>query len=68
MEVEYVHTTTVHGYSDVIQSLEDVCHFLEERDHTNEATTVSSFISTVVNLSYKAASSRQSYITDFFKN
>ena len=49
MEVEYVHTTTVHSYSDAIQSLEDVYHFLEEKGHTNEATTVSSFVSTVAN-------------------
>ena len=66
-EVECVHTTTVHSYSDAIKSLENVCLFLEDKGHTDEATTVSSFVSTVVNLSYKAASSRQSSITDFFQ-
>jgi len=40
-EVEYVHTTTVHSYSDAILSLKDVCHFLEENGHANKATTVS---------------------------
>ena len=68
MEVEYANTTTVHSYFDATLLLEDVCHFLEEKDHINEATTVSSFVSTAVNLSFKAASSRQSCITDFFKN
>jgi len=66
-EVECVHTTTVHSYSNAIQSLKDVCHFLEDKGHTDEATTVSSFVSIVVNLSYKAASSRQSSIVDFFQ-
>ena len=66
MKVEYVCTTTVHSYSDAILPLEDIFHFLEEKGHTNEATTISSFVS--MSLSYKAASSRQSYITDFFKN
>ena len=43
MKVEYVCTTIAHSYSDAILSLEDICHFLEEKGHTNEATTVSSF-------------------------
>ena len=29
VEVEYVHTTTVHSYFNAIQSLEDVYHFFE---------------------------------------
>jgi len=63
------HKSSKYGsYSDAIQSLEDVCHFLEEIGHTDKATTVSSFIITVVDISYKAASMRQSTITNFFQN
>ena len=53
MEVEYVHTTTVH----ITLSLEDVCHFLEkERSYKRGHRSAP----LVVNLSHKAASSRQS--------
>ena len=65
--VEVEHTTTVNSYSDAIRVLEDVCHYLEQKGHTHEATTVSSFVSTIADISYKAfASGRQSRITDFF--
>ena len=64
--VEVEHTTTVNSYSDAIRVLEDVYHYLEQKGHTHEATTVSSFVSTIADISYKAlASGRQSRITDF---
>ena len=66
--VEVEHPTTVNSYSDAIKPLEDVCWYLEQKGHTDEATIVSSFVSTVADISYKAlASARQSHITDFFQ-
>ena len=65
--VEVEHTTTVNSYYDAIRALEDVCHYFEQKGHMHEATTVSSFVSTIADVSYKAlASGRQSRITDFF--
>ena len=55
--VEVEHTTIVNSYSDAIQAFEDVCQYFEQKGHTDEATTVSSFVSTVVDLSYKASAS-----------
>ena len=66
--VEVQHPTTVNSYFDAIKGLEDVCWYLKQKGHTDEATIVSSFVSTVADISYKAlASGRQSHITDFFK-
>ena len=66
--VEVEHPTTVNSYFDAIKALEDVCWYLEQKGNTDEATIVSSFVSTVADISYKAlASSRQSHITDFLK-
>ena len=67
-DVEVEHPTTVNSYFDAIKALEDFCWYLELKGHTDEATIVSSFVSTVADISYKAlASGRQSHITDFFK-
>ena len=40
--VEVEHPTTVNSYSDAIKALEDVCWYLEQKGHTDEATVVSS--------------------------
>ena len=57
----------VNSYSEAIKALEDVSWYLEQKGHTDKATIVSSFVSTVAEISYKA-SSKQSLITDFFKD
>ena len=60
--------TTINNYSEAIQALKDVGQFLEQKGHSNKATTVCSFVSTVVELSNNTlASCRQSCITDFFQ-
>ena len=41
--VEVEHPTTVNSYFDAIKALEDVCWYLEQKGHTDEATIVSSF-------------------------
>ena len=63
--VEVEHSTTVNTYSDAIKALEDVCWY--QKGHTDKATIVSSFVSSVAEISYKA-SSKQSLITDYFKD
>ena len=60
--VEVEHSRTVNTYA-----LEDVCWYLEQKGHTDKATVVSSFVSSVAEISYKA-SSKQSLITDYFKD
>ena len=63
--VEVEHSRTVNTYSDTIKALEDVCWYLEQKGHTD--TIVSSFVSSVAEIPYKA-SSKQSLITDYFKD
>ena len=63
--VEVEHSRTVNTYSDPIKALEDVCWYLEQKGYT--ATVVSSFVSSVAEISHKA-SSKQSFITDYFKD
>ena len=63
--VEVEHSRTVNTYSDTIKALEDVCWYLEQKGHTD--TIVSSFVSSVAEISYKT-SSKQSFITDYFKD
>ena len=63
VEVEY--SRTVNTYSDAIKALEDVCWYLEQKGHTD--TIVSSFVSSVAEISYKA-SSKESLIIDYFKD
>ena len=59
--------TKVKSYSSAITSLEDVLKFLEGKGHTEEATTVSSLISSVIQKSHTvSASAKQSLITDYF--
>ena len=54
-------------YSDAIESLEEVLKFLEDKGHTDEATSVNSLISLVVKKSYVAsASAKQTLITEYF--
>ena len=48
--VEVEHSTTVNIYFDAIKALEDVCWYLEQKGHTDEATIVSSFVSTVADI------------------
>ena len=57
----------VKTYSDAIESLEEVLKFLEDKGHTDEATSVNSLISLVVKKSYVAsASAKQTLITEYF--
>ena len=62
-------TLKVKSYSDAVESLEDVLKFLENKGHTDEATSLStsSFISAVIDKSYIAsAATKQSLITEYF--
>ena len=60
-------TSKVKSYSDAVESLEDVLKFLENEGHTDEATSLSSFISAVIDKSYIAsAATKQSLITEYF--
>ena len=53
-------------YSDAIKSLEDVRKFLEDKGHTDDATSVNSLISCVINKSLTVSASKQSLITEYF--
>ena len=48
--VEVEHSRTVNTYSDAIKALEDVCWYLEQKGHTDKATIVSSFVSSVAEI------------------
>lgn len=68
-EAEVEHTTIVHSYSDTIMKCLKMFANILHKGHTDKATLVISFVSTVADIyiSYKAlASERQSFITDIF--
>ena len=60
-------TSKVKSYSGAVESLQDVLKFLKSQGHTDEATSLSSFIIAVIGKSYIAsAATKQSLITQYF--
>ena len=56
------------SYSEAMQALENVSHFLEYQGHTSEATEVITLVSTLTKLRYSNVStrSRQATLNEFF--